>query len=40
MVYTGAGGCKAEVEEAAGAGGRRCHGSYPASGPGLTWLTD
>lgn len=39
-VCTGAGGCKAEVEEAAGAGGRRCHGSHPASVPGWTWRTD
>lgn len=34
------GGCKAEVEEAAGAGGYRCHGSHPASAPGWTWPID
>lgn len=34
------GGCKAEGEEAAGAGGRRCRGSHLASVPGWTWRTD
>lgn len=39
MVYIDAGGCKAEVGEAAEAGGRRCHGSHPVSGLEWTWPT-
>lgn len=38
-VYTGVGGCKAEVGEATGAGGRHCRRSRLASEPGWTWWT-